>query len=164
MIRGRDSIFYAEYNGVFVPISCETSNALSEGAQMLGTTTRDNGGWETSIPTMQNYTLQVSGEVKNEVNSNMLSYFRLVEIKRSRIRIKWQRITLDGAYKDSGEGYIDNISDSNEANGYSTFSMSIVGYGKPILSKNVNGVFVPLLSQIDDEIIYNEDDNALTTK
>lgn len=164
MIQGRESIFYIKHNGIFVPISCETSNSIDESTEMLGTTTRDNEGWATSIPTMQSYGIEVAGQVKFESNSNMLSYFRLAEIKRSKQIVEWQRITLNGLYMDEGKGYITNISDSNEAEGFSTFSMSIVGYGKPILSRFVNGEFVPLLSQKDNEIIYNENNNAITTK
>lgn len=164
MILGRESIFYIKYNGTFVPISCETSNSLEESAEMLGTTTRDNAGWETAIPTMQSYSFNINGQSLFENSGNMLSYFRLAQMKRDRVLFEWERRTLDNIYKDSGKGHIINISDANEADGYATFSMTIQGYGKPIMTKLVAGNYVPLLSQEDNSLIYNEDNNAITTE
>lgn len=163
MILGRESVFFVKYNDVFVPISCEVSNSMEESSEMLSTTTRDNSGWETSIPIMQNYTININAEVIFESDINTLSYFNLRKIKRDRTRIEWRRDTIDGAYRDSGFGYIESISDANEAEGYASFSLVIIGYGKPETSKLVDGDYVPLLSQEDNELLFNEDNNAIKT-
>ena len=131
MIRGKESIIFIKFRGVWTPISCESSNSFTEDAQMLETTTRDNKGWATSIPTMQSYSLSISAETMLESNSEILSYYNLVELKRNKTLVEWRREVADGAYIDSGKAYITNIGDSAEADGFVNFNLTLQGFGKP---------------------------------
>ena len=136
-IRGRETILQIKYNDFWCPISCETSSPMSEDAEMMDVTTRDNKGWRTSMPTMQSYTIEFSGKTIYEGGENTLSYYRLREMKRDRTLLEWRRVTIDGGYLDWGKAYVSSISDANEVEGFQTFSASLVGYGKPEYSQDV---------------------------
>ena len=61
-LDGKESIFFIKHQGEWCPISCETTNSMSENVKMIGTTTRDNEGWETSLPISQSYTFSLDGQ------------------------------------------------------------------------------------------------------
>ena len=65
MINGTYSVFYIKWQGNFLPIGCLTSDTFDEEIEMLDTTTVDNKGWKTSIPTKQNYNISFDGLIKN---------------------------------------------------------------------------------------------------
>lgn len=130
-IIGKDSIFFIKYNDIWTPISCEVSSPISEDSEDISTTTRENGGWRTSLPTMQGYSLTVSGVLKVDTNTSMLSYYKLREMKRDKTVFEWARRLLDGVYIDSGKAYISSISDSNTVNEDIKFDMTLTGFGKP---------------------------------
>lgn len=159
-IKGEESIFYIKYNGVWCPIACETSSPMSEEADMVNTTTRENGGWETSKPTLQRYSISIAGQAVKEDSPNVLSYWKIRKMKRDRVLIEWQRKNLFGYYIDSGKAYISQISDGNEVENFMTFSATLVGYGKPEESDERVQVF----ANGDNKIVVNEDDNALLAK
>ena len=122
-------------NDVFFPVGCLTSSPMSETVDMIGSTTRENEGWKTSLPTNQSYSIELSGlMVKDDEDSGneVLSYRELRTKKRNKELIEWKRTTLGGYYVDSGKAYITAISDSDEADGFITFNASLVGYGAPI--------------------------------
>lgn len=134
-IRGKESMFYIKKNDVFFPVGCLTSSPLSEDVEMIDTTTRENEGWRTSLPTNQGYTIELSGlmvQDDEDSGNEILSYRELRAMKRNKELLDWKRETLNGYYIDSGKAYITAISDSDEADGFITFSASFVGYGKPI--------------------------------
>ena len=135
-IDSNEVILYIKHNGLFVPIGCQTNTPIEESVEMLETTTRDNGGWKTEIPTKQSYSLPVEGYVVKDTNNDYLSYYKLRSLKRSRTKIEWKRTTLDSVYVDSGFGYISAISDANTVNDFVTFTMTINGFGKPIYELN----------------------------
>lgn len=162
MILGRDSILFIKHLGVWTPISCEVSNSMSESASMMGTTTRDNKGWETSIPTMQSYSISASAELRAEVANDVLSYYNLVAKKRSRELLEWRRVIDGGLYRDSGKAYIDTISDSAEAGGFITFNLNLVGFGEPKLERYVGQDFIPLFSDYNNRLL--SDGNYITIK
>ena len=130
-IQGIESLFYIKYNGIFVPISCEVSSPISETAEMMETTTRDNQGWRTSKPTLQSYSIPVDGLMKRDDYEQILSYRKLRKMKRDRTLIEWQRRTIVGFLIDYGKAYISEISDSNTVGEEITFSMTLEGFGKP---------------------------------
>lgn len=135
-IRGKESMFYIKKNDVFFPVGCLTSSPISEDVEMIDTTTRENEGWRTSLPTNQGYTIELSGlmvQDDDDSGNEILSYRELRAYKRSKVLIEWKRETLGGYYIDSGKAYITAISDSDEADGFITFSASLVGYGRPDL-------------------------------
>jgi hypothetical protein len=86
--NGEDRIVYIKINGNWLPIGCLTGNTLSETSEMLPTTTRDNDGWATSRPTMQNYSIGFDGlQINTTVakgSFNIASYDRLKLLKRSK--------------------------------------------------------------------------------
>lgn len=133
-IKGSESLFYIKKNDVYFPVGCLTSSPLSETVDLIDTTTRDNEGWKTSLPTNQSYSIELSGlMVMDDYDSGneILSYRELRTKKRNKELIEWKRTTLGGYYIDSGKAYITAISYSDEADGFITFSASLVGFGKP---------------------------------
>lgn len=133
-IRGKESMFYIKKNDVFFPVGCLTSSPISEDVEMIDTTTRENEGWRTSLPTNQGYTIELSGlmvQDDEDSGNEILSYRELRAMKRNKELVEWKRETLNGYYIDSGKAYITAISDSDEADGFITFNASLVGYGKP---------------------------------
>ena len=136
MINGTDRILYIKWNDDFLPIGCLSSDSFDESVDMLDTTTRDNQGWKTSTPTNQSYNISFDGLV---INTNFsggdftkISYDRLRVLKRNRTLIDWKIQDFLGICKDTGKGYITNLSDSANLDEFITFSASIVGYGQPI--------------------------------
>ena len=134
-INGENRILYIKWEGQYLPIGCLTGDSFSESSEMLNTTTRDNAGWSTSVPTTQNYNLSFEGLV---INTNFnggdftkVSYDRLRELKRSRTLIEWKSKDTDNIFVDSGKGYITELSDSSSIDEFISFNASIVGYGKP---------------------------------
>lgn len=165
-IQGKESIFFIKFNEVWCPIACETDNSINESSQMFGTTTRDNEGWRTSIPTEQEYSIPINGQLVLENSSNVLSYFRLREMKRNQELIEWKRETMGSIYIDVGKAYIENISDANPADGLITFSLTLVGFGKPEFSRftqNPGSPIVPLFSDEGDKLVFTDDNEGLKT-
>lgn len=144
LIKGKECLFYIKKNDEYFPVGCLTSSPFSEDVDIIDTTTRENEGWKTSLPTNQSYSINLSGlMVKDDEDSGneILSYRQLRMMKRNRELIEWRRVTLDGYYIDSGRAYIINISDSDEADGFITFQATLQGYGKPDNETN-NRIYV----------------------
>ena len=134
LIKGSSSLFYIIRSGIEVPVGCLTSNPIEESAEMMETTTRDNEGWRTSIPTLQSYTIALDGYMTiDDPNSgkNVISYRELRRMKRDKELIVWKIKTLNGWYVDSGKAYIESISFSDPVDDMIGFSASLVGYGIP---------------------------------
>lgn len=133
-IKGSESLFYIKKNDAYFPVGCLTSSPMSETVDMIGSTTRENEGWKTSLPTNQSYSIELSGLMvmdDEDSGNEVLSYRELRTKKRNKDIIEWKRTTLGGYYIDSGKSYITAISYSDEADGFITFSASLVGFGKP---------------------------------
>lgn len=157
-IKGKESLFYIKKNNVWFPVACLTSSPISEAVDMLETTTRDNASWKTSVPTNQSYTIALQGLMvmdDSDSNNKVLSYRELRSYKRNKTLIDWKRTTLSGYYIDNGKAYITSISDSDEADGFITFSATLQGYGMP--SEDNERVYV--LGDDDRKEIYTHDDN-----
>lgn len=129
-IEGKDSLIYIKVAGLFRPIGCLTSNSFSETTETIDTTTRQNGGWKTAFPTLQSYSISLSGMAKLVRDGFLLSYHQLRELKRSRTIFEWQ-IKTAGMPDESGRGFITEISNEAPAEDYITFSVTIQGFGKP---------------------------------
>lgn len=155
--NGNDRILYIKLNGNWLPIGCLTSNSLSESAEMLPTTTRDNNGWATSRPTTQNYTIAFEGiQVNTTVaggNFNIASYDKLKLLKRSRTLLNWK---IEGSIYptvDYGKCYINELSEASSVEEFLSFSGSIMGYGIPLT--RTLGEFV--LNDGDPDVILTTD-------
>lgn len=159
-IRGKESMFYIKKNDVFFPVGCLTSSPISEDVEMIDTTTRENEGWRTSLPTNQGYTIELSGlmvQDDEDSGNEILSYRELRAMKRNKELIEWKRETLNGYYIDSGKAYITAISDSDEADGFITFSASLIGYGKP----DTSNARIYILGDDDKSIYVHPDNNTV---
>lgn len=132
--KGEDRILYLKLLGAWLPIACLTDNPFSESSEFIDTTTRDNGGWSTSMPTMQSYNISFSGlQVNSSVAGGtftVISYDKLKQLKRSRTLLDW-KIEGDFPVVDYGKCYIQELSETTPINEFITFSGSLVGFGVP---------------------------------
>ena len=135
-IDGAYRVLFLKWDGVYLPVGCLTSDSFSESVEMLDTTTRDNGGWKTSEPTVQSYSISFDGLV---INTNFnggdftkISLDRLRILKRSRTLVEWKTQDNNLTFVDSGKGYITSLSDSANNEEFITFNASIEGYGEVV--------------------------------
>lgn len=140
-INGSLKLLYIKWDGEYLPIGCLTSNSFSESVEMLDTTTRDNGGWKTSIPTMQSYNISFDGLIINTRFSGgdftKISYDRLRDLKRSRTKIEWKTQDQELTFIDIGFGYITELSDSANVDEFISFNATIQGFGAPISTTGI---------------------------
>jgi hypothetical protein len=129
--KGDVRILSIRVEGEYVPVGCLTSNNLEESVETLPTSTRASGGWRTSVPTTQEYSIPFEG-VQEHDDITILNYTDLKQLKRNRTRIEWQ-IDGGGLNIDTGYGYITNINESNQTGEFLLFSGTIQGYGEPTL-------------------------------
>lgn len=162
-IKGKESLFYIKYNSLWFPVGCLTSSPISEESEMIDTTTRDSGGWKTSFPTLQSYTIELSGMVvKDDEDSGntILSYRKLRSFKRERILIEWKLESESGYSIDTGKAYISAISQNDDVESMISFSATLIGFGKP--EESTAKVYV--LGEPDANLVYGEGNNLIETK
>lgn len=156
-LKGEFDLLYLVIDGVDIPIGCSTSHGFNETSDMLDTTTTDNGGWKTSRPTNQSYTIDFEGlsVISNEAVIDRYSYDLLVGLKRNRTLIDWKEVFDQGnKYREqTGKGYIVDISELSPVGEYLTFNATIEGYGEPVLQS----FFVDSV----DNLIWENGDNAI---
>ncbi len=139
-IKGIENLFYIVIDGEDIPVGCLTGSPISKDVQMIETTTRENEGWITELPTNQSYTIQLDGlmvQDDEDSGNTIFSYRRLRQIKRNKELITWKRKTLNGYYIDSGKAHITNISDADTAGEFITFSATLKGFGRPEESSDI---------------------------
>lgn len=155
--NGYDRILYIKYLGNWMPVGCLTSNSLSEAAEMLQTTTRDNDGWATSRPAMQNYSISFEGlQINTTVAGGtftVASYDRLKLLKRSKMLLNWKIQGSIFPVVDYGRCYITEISEASATDDFLTFSGTLTGYGIPLV--RTLGEFV--LNDGNPEVILTTD-------
>ena len=156
--KGEDRILYIKQNGSWLPIGCLTSNSMEESSEMMDTTTRDNQGWETSRPVMQNYSISFEGV---QINTTMVggefgvaSYDKLKLLKRDRVLLDWKIQGSIYPIVDYGKFHITGISDANPVGDIITFSGSATGFGKPL----VTTLGTVVLNNGDPNVIINVGD------
>lgn len=145
MYLGEDQILQISQDGTnFYPIGCLTENGFSETCDMLETTTTDNGGWKTSRPTNQSYSISFSGiqELSNVSPQTIWSLDLLRLLKRNRARIHWKILTNTSDIVEVGYGYIKDLSESAPVGDWLTFDGTIEGYGAPNTSEDLSDNFV----------------------
>ncbi len=160
---GSDRILYIKYLGNWQPIGCLSTNSLSETSEMLATTTRDNNGWATSRPTMQNYSISFEGiQINTTVANgsfNIASYDKLKILKRNKILLDWKIQGNLFPIVDYGKCYITDISEASAVDDFLTFSGSMVGYGLP--KTKTKDEFVLNDGNPDVILVTNEDANFI---
>ncbi len=129
-IVGTFRILYIKQDDEWLPVGCLTSNSFTESSTMLGTTTRDNvDGWQSSIPTSQNYSIPFDGILTDEFDSDtVITYYALQLLKRNRTLIEWRIESVEGEYED-GQGYISDLGNVNSVDEFVSFSGIITGFG-----------------------------------
>lgn len=134
-IEGTYRILYIDSGDGFgyLPIGCLTSHSFNEESDTLNTTTRDNEGWNTEVPTNQRYSISFDGfALSTSLSNTQQTYYDLKTIKRNRTLVDW-KIDED----DYGSGYITSLSDANNIDEFVTFNAQLVGYGKPLIQIDV---------------------------
>jgi hypothetical protein len=105
---------------------------------MLGTTTRQNmGGWKTSIPTLQSYSISFSGLSPISAEVGFINYLTIQELKRNRTQFSWRINTEDPLLFDHGIGFLRSLSNNAEVDSFVDFTGEIEGYGRPITQEDV---------------------------
>ena len=162
-INGTNRILYIKWDDVFLPIGCLTSDSFEESVEMLDTTTRDNGGWKTSVPTNQSYSISFDGLLINTYfnggDFDKISYDRLRVLKRNKTLIDWKIEDLDKTFVDTGKGYIVSLSDSSNIDEFITFNASIEGYGTPTSTTEISFT----LEDGESNIVQDGNDNNIIT-
>lgn len=158
--KGEEQILYFNIEGSFIPIGCLTSNSFSESVEMLDTTTQDNEGWKTSVPTNQSYNISFEGiqTLTPDTGAEKYSYDYLKILKRNRTLIDW-RSQVDGIWQDEGQAYITEISENAATGELMTFSVSMEGYGKP----NKITVDYNVLTFVSGDTIQTLDNDIIVT-
>lgn len=160
---GEDRILYIKYLGAWLPVGCLSGNSLSESAEMLPTTTRDNSGWMTSRPVMQSYSISFEGLQINTTLAGgtftVASYDRLKLLKRSKTLLDWKIQGTIFPVVDFGKGYINEISEASNVGEFLSFSGTLVGYGIP--QTRSLGEFVLNDGNPDVVLTTNEDANFI---
>lgn len=159
-INGQDRILYIKISGFYLPIGCLTGSNIDESTEMISTTTRDNDGWSTSRPNLHGYVISFSGIQINSTlvggNFNISSYDKLKNISRSDILIEWKLQGKDFPVVDYGYGYINSLSSSENVGEFMSFSGSITGFGKPL----VTSIGTVLLNNGDPNVIIQTDETG----
>lgn len=161
-INGADRILFLRIQGNWLPIGCLTDNSMSETAEMLETTTRDNAGWTTSRPVLQSYTLAFNGLQLNSTvpggNFNVASYDKLKQLKREKTLLDWKIEGTVYPIVDYGQGYIDSLSEANAIDEFMSFSGNITGFGMP---RQVALGTTVLNTGDSNEVVNNGDENTI---
>jgi predicted secreted protein len=121
-MKGDLRILSIDSGGGFVEIACLTDNSMSETADMLDTTTRDNEGWRTYRPGAQTGSIDFSGVLET---SGSLTFDGLRVLARAGTLIDWKVSSTEGGDTYSGEGYISSLSEEASVESFVTFSGSI---------------------------------------
>jgi len=159
--KGEQRILYIKISGDYIPIGCLSDNSFSESSETIDTTTRDNAGWSTSRPTMQNYSISFNGiQVNSTVaggDLNVASYDRLKELKRDRQLLEWKIQGDTFPIVDYGKAYITEISEAAPVNELITFSGTLNGYGQPLMA----AISLVLLNNGDPSVIVQDGNTNL---
>lgn len=149
--NGTYKLLYIKVGTDFFPVGCLTENSFSENVEMLNSTTRENtDGWQSSIPTLQSYSISFSGVLDTEDRGGtVITYASIKTLKRSRSKIEWKIMSSEGGDTDQGYGYFTSLSDSASMEEYVSFNGEIEGFGEPII---IPGAAIPTAPDIIDMI------------
>ena len=152
--NGDKRLLFIKVDGIFKPLACLTTNSFAEQSEIIETTTLDNAGWKTAIPTNQGYAIEFSGvEIQTwpgQGDDTKLSYDVLKSIKRARTIFDWEIRNITNLQVDFGQGFIASISEDATTNEFLSFSGQIVGYGRPIFSTGDTVTFDSTIITWDD--------------
>ncbi len=129
-VNGDVKILYIKQDNQYLPIACLDGNSINESSDEIDTTTRDNGGWKTSLPTNQGYEISFSGLIENnDLDATKTTYFNLKQLKRDRELIEYR--IGSGTNYDYGSAYVIDLNEDSPASELITFSGTLRGFGRP---------------------------------
>jgi predicted secreted protein len=157
-VNGEDRILFIKINGVYMPIACLTSNGIEESSETIETTTRDNNGWKTDKVVVQSYSVPFAGlQINSTVAGgvfNVASYDRIKMMKRAKTLLDWKIQGTIYPIVDYGQGTITQLSSTESAGEFLSFSGLLLGFGKPLV-QDLGGV---VLNNGDPNILLNTGD------
>lgn len=123
-------ILYILVGENYYPIGCLTNNGFDDQSETVNTTTRDNEGWNTSIPTNQSYSINFDG-IETELDSitGLITFKDLQNLKITKTLVSYILGTLDGK-RTEGRGYITNLTKESPAGDLVSFTGVLTGFGK----------------------------------
>jgi len=130
LYKANDNILYIEFQGEYFPIACATSNTFEQSSDQIDTTTRDNGGWKTSRPTNQSYSIPFEGiETALDTIQNKITYKDLENLKFNKVLLSYR---LGNEKITEGRAYIFELSRESPVNELVSFSGVLTGFGSYI--------------------------------
>lgn len=133
-LNGSERILYFFINATWVKIGCLTDNSFNEDVDMVLTTTRNSGGWETSRPGAQRYSINFTGiQINTPGDDTAISYDEIKVLKRNRTIIDWKIEYVNGLTYDTGKAYIQRLGEAAPAGDFLTFDCELLGYGLPLI-------------------------------
>ena len=164
MIDGTYRVLSIKLGGVFLPVGLLTSNSFSESSEMLDTTTRDNGGWRTSTPTVQGYNIDFEGLIKQTLSTfqinTVLTHNDIKTLKRNRTLIEWKIDSSVDVYVSTGFGYITSLGDASNIDEFVSFSANIEGYGQ--ITETTRKIGNPIIIFVKSDNLGTSNDSQFT--
>ncbi len=133
LYKGDIRMLYIKEDATWYPVACLIGSPFKEDVEMLNTTTRENEGWETFLPTKQSYSINFNGLQLLTISggdTTKMSYDRLKFIKRNRTLVEWKIEDTGGLFDETGYGYIQRLGEDNQVGEFLEFDGIIVGYGE----------------------------------
>jgi len=129
-IDGTYNILYLDFGSGFLPVSCLNENTITDTIETLNTTTRDNSGWNTFVPTKQNISISFSGLLINTRfaggDFTKISLDKLKDLKRNKTLVGWKIENADTSISESGNGYIVSLSENDTIDEFISFDGEIL--------------------------------------
>ena len=138
--KGANDILQIKVNNDWYPIACTISNSFSEVTEMIQTTTRDNNGFNTSLPTNQGFTVDFEGIETLAISvAGKVTYNNLQAFKRNRTKLEFKIGTVKVL---KGFGHITSLSKTSPTTELVSFSGTLEGFGEyKIFDTSKNNVF-----------------------
>ena len=147
MYKGDEILLYIEVSNVFVPIGCLTSQSMEENSELIEVSSNSPNGFRNYKTNLQTFSVSFEGVVTD----NVFSLNDIRGVKRNRELRRYKIATIDGVLSDVFNAYVSDISEAANIGEFWTFSGSLKGNGKPILSYVVAG----------DNWVYLNGDNVV---
>lgn len=121
----------------WVPVGCLTDSGKSVSSQMLPTTTRQTGGWESFVPSNKRYSINFQGLqilTLDGGDTTKMSYDQLTQYMYADTLLEWRLADTELTFIEEGDCYIENLSDAANVGGLLEFSGNLRGTGTPVFT------------------------------
>lgn len=122
-LLGDDIVLYIKTINGYLPVMCLLDNPIDEGTEVIETTSRGSGGFRSYIGGIQDYSVSFSAHVI--VDSNLVSYEHIKQLKRDITVFDWIMRNGDYSFSETGKGFISSLSVQNSSKELVTFSATI---------------------------------------